>query len=135
MDVLKTYLPTLIGIVIVSVLAVIGLMVYRALNKRIRGRRGSRLAISEYHEVDQARRLVLVRRDGVEHLLLIGGGQDIVVESGIGGSRVSTERPSSISMRPAPRPTVFPEERPALRSVPRGEPSFSSPRGYDDPQS
>jgi Flagellar biosynthesis protein, FliO len=135
MDVLSRYLPTVIGILVVTVLAIIGLMVYRALNKRIRGRRGSRLAISEYHEVDQTRRLVLVRRDGVEHLLLIGGGQDIVVESGIGGARAPAERPSPIPMRTAPRPTVFPEERPSLRSVPRGEPSFTSPRGYDDPNS
>jgi Flagellar biosynthesis protein, FliO len=133
MDVLKSYLPMLIGIVIIAVLAVIALMVYRALNKRIRGRRGSRLAISEFHEVDQTRRLVLVRRDGVEHLLLIGGGQDIVVESGIG--RAAADRPAPIPMRQAPRATVFPEERPTLRSVPRGEPSFSSPRGFDDSQS
>lgn len=33
--------------------------------------------------VDNKRRLVLVRRDGIEHLLLVGGQTDLVVESGI----------------------------------------------------
>nr|WP_236824042.1 flagellar biosynthetic protein FliO [Bartonella ancashensis] len=31
--------------------------------------------------VDRVRRLILVRRDDVEHLILIGGTTDIVVES------------------------------------------------------
>ena len=47
------------------------------------GRKGQRLGISEYHEIDKTRRLVLVRRDETEHLVLIGGGQDLVIESGI----------------------------------------------------
>ena len=47
------------------------------------GRKGQRLGISEYHEIDKTRRLVLVRRDETEHLILIGGAQDLVVESGI----------------------------------------------------
>jgi hypothetical protein len=34
--------------------------------------------------LDGRRRLLLVRRDDVEHLLLIGGPADLVVESGIG---------------------------------------------------
>jgi len=46
-------------------------------------RRKRRLAVIEAIPVDNRRRLVLVRRDGVEHLLLIGGGSDIIVERGI----------------------------------------------------
>lgn len=42
-----------------------------------------RLAVVEVMTVDNRRRLVLVRRDGCEHLLLIGGAQDLVVERGI----------------------------------------------------
>lgn len=42
-----------------------------------------RLAMVETMAVDSRRRLVLVRRDGTEHLLLIGGPQDLVVEAGI----------------------------------------------------
>src|SRR5512145_2065586 len=42
-----------------------------------------RLSMVEAMAVDSRRRLVLVRRDGVEHLLLIGGPQDVVVETAI----------------------------------------------------
>lgn len=45
------------------------------------GRKGARrLQVVETLAVDPRRRLVLVRRDGVEHLLLIGGATDLVVE-------------------------------------------------------
>jgi flagellar protein FliO/FliZ len=42
-----------------------------------------RLAVVETMALDSRRRLLLVRRDGVEHLLLTGGTQDVVVERGI----------------------------------------------------
>ncbi|WP_375656877.1 flagellar biosynthetic protein FliO [Bartonella sp. CM120XJJH] len=43
----------------------------------------SRLALCEVISIDRARRLVLVRCDNKEHLLLIGGLTDVVVESDI----------------------------------------------------
>ncbi|MEN3791783.1 flagellar biosynthetic protein FliO [Fulvimarina sp. MAC3] len=39
-----------------------------------------RLAVIEAVNIGDRRRLVLVRRDGEEHLLLIGGASDVVVE-------------------------------------------------------
>jgi hypothetical protein len=42
-----------------------------------------RLAVIDAAAVDGRRRLVLVRRDNVEHLLMIGGPSDIVVEQNI----------------------------------------------------
>lgn len=42
-----------------------------------------RLSIVEVLALDARRRLVLVKRDGVEHLLLLGQGDDQVVETGI----------------------------------------------------
>lgn len=42
-----------------------------------------RLAVVETMALDARRRLVLLRRDGVEHLVMIGGTQDMVIESGI----------------------------------------------------
>ena len=42
-----------------------------------------RLAVIDAAAVDGRRRLVLVRRDNVEHLLMIGGPTDIVVEHNI----------------------------------------------------
>ncbi|HEY1721414.1 MAG TPA: flagellar biosynthetic protein FliO [Magnetospirillaceae bacterium] len=46
-------------------------------------RRDRRLSISEVLAVDNRRRLVLIKRDAVEHLLLIGGTGDVIVERGI----------------------------------------------------
>ncbi|HYE50931.1 MAG TPA: flagellar biosynthetic protein FliO [Azospirillaceae bacterium] len=42
-----------------------------------------RLGVVEVLPLDARRRLLLVRRDGVEHLILTGSGQDVVVESRI----------------------------------------------------
>ncbi|MCR9072048.1 MAG: flagellar biosynthetic protein FliO [Alphaproteobacteria bacterium] len=42
-----------------------------------------RLRIVENRVLDGRRRLVLVRRDDTEHLLVIGGESDMVVETGI----------------------------------------------------
>lgn len=47
------------------------------------GQARRRLAVVETLSLDGRRRLVLVRRDGREHLLLLGGGVDVVVEQGI----------------------------------------------------
>jgi flagellar protein FliO/FliZ len=45
--------------------------------------RAQRLAVIEVRPLDLRRRLVLIRRDGVEHLLLLGTTQDLVIETGI----------------------------------------------------
>jgi flagellar protein FliO/FliZ len=42
-----------------------------------------RLAVIDATAVDSRRRLVLVRRDNIEHLLMIGGPSDIVIEPNI----------------------------------------------------
>lgn len=46
-------------------------------------RSGRRLEIVEITPLDVRRKLVLVRRDDVEHLILLGLQQDVVVETGI----------------------------------------------------
>src|SRR5258708_31386934 len=74
----------------VAVLALIGAaawLVRRFAGNRLgtNGNRGRmpRLAVIDAAAVDGRRRLVLVRRDNVEHLLMIGGPTDIVVEPNI----------------------------------------------------
>ncbi len=47
--------------------------------------REKRLGVVETASVDQKRRLLLVRRDDVEHLIIVGGPVDMVVETGIKG--------------------------------------------------
>jgi flagellar protein FliO/FliZ len=55
-----------------------------------RGRQ-PRLAVLDAAAVDARRRLVLIKRDNVEHLLMIGGPTDIVVESNITRTALSRE--------------------------------------------
>ena len=47
--------------------------------------REKRLGVVETAAVDGKRKLLLVRRDDVEHLLIIGGPVDVLVETGIKG--------------------------------------------------
>jgi hypothetical protein len=54
--------------------------------------RKTRLAVMDATAVDSHRRLVLIRRDDTEHLLLIGGPTDVVVERDIRLSQ--TRRPA-----------------------------------------
>jgi flagellar protein FliO/FliZ len=67
-----------------------------------RGRQ-PRLAVIDAAAVDARRRLILIKRDNVEHLLMIGGPTDIVVESNIG-------RAGAIAVSRDPRP--IPESTP-----------------------
>ena len=47
--------------------------------------REKRLGVVETATVDAKRKLYLIRRDDVEHLVIIGGPVDVVVETGIKG--------------------------------------------------
>jgi len=58
-----------------------------------------RLDVVDQANVDGRRRLVLVRRDEVEHLIMTGGPVDVVIETGI-GSKASEK--TSISGKTEP---------------------------------
>ncbi len=47
-----------------------------------------RLDVVEQWNLDARRRLVLVRRDNVEHLIMTGGPVDVVIETGIGENAI-----------------------------------------------
>ncbi len=112
----------------------------------VRGRRGPspfvrggrnrqpRLQVLDAAAVDARRRLVLVRRDDVEHLIMIGGPTDVVIESRIANPAHSTEVPVQESQPvqpaaiPAPAAPVAarlaasePSRRPAPVAAPRTE--------------
>ena len=83
----STYLRFLI--VLVFVLALIGVLTWLVRRfgparhtLRPRGD-GRRIEVVEMAPVDSKRRLVLVRRDGTEHLILLGANSDILIEAGI----------------------------------------------------
>jgi flagellar protein FliO/FliZ len=74
---------------LVLVLGLIGLctwLIRRFGGGPVGGRGSRRLAVVESIALDARHRLVLVRRDGTEHLLLLGPGHDLVVEAGIPGA-------------------------------------------------
>lgn len=80
--------------------------------------RKARLAVMDATAIDNYRRLVLVRRDDVEHLLLIGGSADVVVESNIRlGGMPTRSAPEPVYDQPEAEP-VAPPPPPVLRSPP-----------------
>jgi hypothetical protein len=64
-----------------------------------------RLSVVEQANVDGRRRLILIRRDGVEHLIMTGGPIDVVVETGIGAPAPATS-PAATSGLPRVRPAL-----------------------------
>ena len=74
---------------LVFVLALIGGAGWAARRFGLSGRvatkmgKSRRLSVVEVMTLDSRRKLVLVRRDASEHLLLLGAGNDLVVEGGI----------------------------------------------------
>ena len=76
-----------------------------------------RLAVTDAVPVDSHRRLILVRRDDVEHLIMIGGPTDIVVEAGIGKTQIAVQQPAPrLPIQPA-QPQAEPQQRPATQAA------------------
>lgn len=59
-----------------------------------------RLTISEAAPLDARYKLVLVRRDDVEHLVVLGPNGAMLVESGIAGGPEGARRPVGAALRP-----------------------------------
>jgi hypothetical protein len=110
-----------------------------------RGRQ-PRLAVIDYASVDGRRRLILVRRDNVEHLLMIGGPSDIVVEPNIvravPAARDSGRAPAGIEAltRAIPLPEnggswpLQPEANGRSRPAARNEPPHDDFPGRPQPE-
>src|SRR5215831_815145 len=73
-----------------------------------RGRQ-PRLAVIDYASVDGRRRLILVRRDNVEHLLMIGGPTDVVVEPNIVRAVAATATRPTAGIEALPRAIPLPD--------------------------
>lgn len=80
MDTPMVLITSFVAILVVA-LVIFGLM---GGVRRLGKKKGlSRLRIVDSVALDTKRRLVWIARDDVEHLLLIGGSQDLVVEASI----------------------------------------------------
>lgn len=98
--------------------------------------RKTRLAIMDAAAVDSHRRLVLVRRDDIEHLILIGGPTDVVVEQHIragvpagnrrpDGAPEQVQQPQVQQQRPrppSPPPSAAQQQPPVRAPEPRRAP-------------
>jgi flagellar protein FliO/FliZ len=124
------------------------------LGSSVRGRQ-PRLGVIEYATVDARRRLLLVRRDNVEHLMMIGGPTDVVVEANIVRAIPASREPAtprvpaaaealsrailpepgpngSWPLQPEPPPPPMPPRR-APRIDPLPEEQISAPSLPDPP--
>jgi hypothetical protein len=104
-------------VVVLALIGVVAWLIRRFASNRLgtntnRGRM-PRLAVIDAAAVDGRRRLVLVRRDNIEHLLMIGGPTDIVVEPNIvramPGRDQLPPRPAVASPEAQPRVVPLPE--------------------------
>ena len=66
-----------------------------------RGRR-RRLAVIDSAVVDAKRKVVIIRRDNVEHVIMTGGPADIVIESGVPVAEPAPPPRRAAPLRPAP---------------------------------
>jgi hypothetical protein len=147
-------------IVVFALIGVIAWLVRRfgtgALGTQGSRGRAPRLAVIEAGAVDGRRKLVLIRRDNVEHLIMIGGPADIVVEQNIVRGQNAREVPAArgtgaaeslpravplgdettwplqpeVTPRPARTPRPVPAPSPALDEAmqwPTPEPKVATP--------
>ena len=84
---METYLRFALALGFVLALIVAASWVMRRLGygalTPVRTGKVRRLGVVEVAQIDARRRLVLVRRDGVEHLVLLGMNSDLILETGI----------------------------------------------------
>jgi flagellar protein FliO/FliZ len=129
---LELGLPARFIVAFVLVLALIGLTAWlirqfgsaRASNSGGTRNRQPRLAVLDSAIVDARRRLVLIRRDNVEHLILIGGPTDVVVEENI------VRAQSAAAQAPAPVQRQAPPPRAPIEFEPEFDPTLAP---YDEP--
>ena len=98
----NVYLTALFALGAVIVLILLGVwllkLVFNVSSNGVRGR-NRRLAIVDSLVLDQKRQLLIIRRDNTEHLILVGGPQDVVVEAGFAAPEAPAAQPTR---RPVP---------------------------------
>jgi len=129
------------SVVILILLVLLGLFVRQIQGGRLKlkgqggGRtRQPRLGVVDAHNLDRQRQLILIRRDNVEHLIMIGGASDVVVETNIvrSGARMpaqpidyaASERPQAFDSLVPPEPA---RQEPARQEPARQEPARQEP--------
>jgi len=118
------------GIAALVILAMVYRLVFAHRLRVPAGRtRQPRLGLVDAFSLDGQRQLVLVRRDNVEHLIMIGGPTDVVVESQISRAfaparenNAAAQAASGRRTEPAPAGHPQPDAAPAPAGVPAAAP-------------
>jgi len=111
--------------------------------------RQPRLAVVDAAAIDGRRKLVIIRRDNAEHLLMIGGATDVVVETNIlrAGPLAARETTPARNgnepqLRAVPEPAQWqpdvapqPQPAPVMRAAPRvtADDAWDTPEGIASP--
>jgi len=117
----NTILNSAFALGIVLALIVLGLWGLKLLTRGTAnmGRGRKRVTVVDTAMVDGKRQLVIIRRDNVEHLILTGGPQDLVIETGI----------------PAAEPAPMPRRAPAAAEPTAPPADIATPITPDRPVS
>ena len=114
-----------LGVLVALLVVYVLIRAFTGAKERRRRAETARLSIVDVEEVDGRRRLVLIRRDRVEHLVMIGGPSDLVIESGIEGS--SPQRSERDVQRPLPQRPTPPPPAPIATTAPVAAPEPVAP--------
>ena len=115
----NTVLNAAFALGIVLVLVLLGLWVMKLIigaSANISRGRSRRLTVVESVQIDAKHKVTILRRDNVEHVIMTGGAQDVVIESGIAVEKMGIRRPAPAAPA-APEPTAS-EARPAASRTP-----------------
>ncbi len=142
--ILWTFAALILLVVVLLVIKVVRNLTFGTFVAGGRNRK-TRLAVMDATAVDSHRRLVLVRRDDIEHLILIGGPTDVVVErdirlaaprrpalTGDGGQQqqqaAAPTRPRAPQPAPAPVPArQAPPPQPVIQPAATARPRPAAP--------
>ena len=114
MDIITTPFGGIVNAIFALAVVIVGIVLVLWLLKLLQGATGRatrgrnrRLAVVESLALDPKRQLLIIRRDNVDHLILTGGPQDLVIETGIA---VDAKAPVPPTRRPVP---MVPPRQPA----------------------
>ena len=122
-------------VIVFALLALMALVLRRLAGARLNlpggpnRTRQPRLGIVDAYDLDRQRQLVIIRRDNVEHLVMIGGPNDLVIETSIVRAGMAIQpalrdpafggEPRIEAVRPdAPRPRTPRSPPPCRRRTP-----------------